>query len=413
MPALSRRTLLRSSGAAVLAAPFVSRIGRAAAAPIRIGVLGDMSGPYASLSGIHSIAAAKLAIEDFRKLNGNIEVDVVSADFQLKPDVGLNIARQWFDNGGVDCIIDVPMSALALGLTDLCKQKNKVILFTGTATEDLTGKFCGPNHLHWTYDSYCMATTVAHALLAMKRDRWFFIAADYAMGASVVRDATAVVTKAGGTVLGSVRHPFPGTGDFASYLLQAQGSGANVICLANAGEDLTNTVKQAKEFNVEANGTVLTAMLMDVAQVRAIGLERAQGLYYSNAFYWDRDDGTRTFTKRLIALNDGTYPGQNTAGAYSATLHYLKAVAAVGAAAAHNDGRAVIAQMKAQPYDDPAFGRGTVRGDGRMMNPTYLFQVKKPDESHAEWDCSKLASTVPAEECVRPLAESACTMAKG
>ncbi|MBR0934279.1 ABC transporter substrate-binding protein [Bradyrhizobium jicamae] len=412
MRALTRRRLLVSAST-VLAAPLIARVAQAAAKPIRIGVLGDMTGPYSVFSGINTIAATKLAIADFNQLHPEIQVDVVSADFQLKPDIGISITRQWFEEGGVDCIIDVPMSALALGLVNLCTQKDKVALFTGTATEDLTGKACSPNHVHWTYDSYSLATTVARALLAKKLDRWFFIAADYAMGASVVRDASAAITEAGGSVLGTVRHPFPGTGDFSSYLLQAQASGANVICFANAGEDLENSVKQAKEFNIESKGAVLTAMLMDVPTVRAIGLTQAQGLYYSNAFYWDMNDNTRAFTRRLVAVNNGTYPAQNVAGAYSATLHYLKAVAALGVGAAQSSGRAVVAQMKAEPFDDPVFGRGTVRADGRMMNNTYLFQVKAPGESTSDWDCSKLAGTVSPQDGIRSIASGSCTMAKG
>jgi branched-chain amino acid transport system substrate-binding protein len=413
MNRFTRRNIL-VSGAAAFATPFVGRMARAAPAPIRIGVLGDMVGPYSTFSGINSISATKLALEDFAKLHPDIPVEITSADFQLKPDIGISIVRNWFDTGGVDCVVDIPLSALALGLSERCKESNKVGLFTGTATEDLTGKFCGPNHVHWTYDSYALATTVARALLAKKLDRWFFIAADYAMGATVVRDATAAITQAGGTVVGTVRHPFPSSGDFSSYLLQAQSSGANVLCLANAGDDLANSVKQAKEFGLGgANGPVLTAMLMDVPTVRAIGLEQGQGLFYSNAFYWDMNDGTRAFTKRLLALNNGIYPSQNVAGAYSATLHYLKAVAALGVEKAKADGRAVVAQMKEIPYDDPLFGHGTVRADGRMMNTTYLFQVKRPDQSHAEWDCSIQAGVVPPEQCIRPLAEGACAMVKG
>src|SRR5260370_14613660 len=337
-------------GAATLAAPFGARLARAADAPIRIGVLGDMNGPDSSFSGANTIAAAKLAIEDFTKLSPGIPVEMVSADFQVKPDVGLTIARSWFDQGNVDCIIDVPLSSLALALVDPCKEKNKVALFTGSATEDLTNKACSPNQVHWTYDSYAMATTVAHALLKKKLDRWFFIAADYAMGASVVRDASEVIKQAGANIVGSVRHPFPGTRDFSSYLLQAQASGANVICLANAGDDLANTVKQAKEFGIERNGMVLTGMLMDVPTVRAIGLEQGQGLYYSNTFYWDRTDGTRAFTKRLTALNNGTYPSQNVADAYSPLRHYLMAGGGRGVLKAQVARRAAVALLLATPY---------------------------------------------------------------
>ena len=412
MKRLTRRQMLLA-GSAALSAPWVSRFAGAAPAPIRIGVLGDMLGPYSTFSGVNSISATKLAVKDFGDAHPEILVEVVSADCQLKPDIGVSIVRNWFDTGGVDCIIDIPMSALALGLTERCRESNKVGLFTGTATEDLTGKFCGPNHVYWTYDSYALATTVARALLAKKLDKWFFIAADYAMGATVVRDATAAINQGGGTVVGVVRHPFPSSGDFSSYLLQAQTSGANVVCFANAGDDLSNSVKQAKEFGLGGpGGPVLTAMLMDVPTVKAIGLEQGQGLYYSNTFYWDLNEGTRAFTKRLLTLNNGVYPSQNVAGAYSAARHYLEAVAALGPDKA-KDGCAVVAQMKTVPFDDPLFGHGIVRADGRMMNNTYLFQVKRPEDSHAEWDCSTLAGTVSPEDGIRPIAAGACAMAKG
>jgi branched-chain amino acid transport system substrate-binding protein len=405
---IGRRQFLLSAAAVTIAAPFIGRA--RAAQPVRIGVLADMNGPYATLSGDSAVTAAKLAVEDFRRDHPDLPVEIVFADFQLKPDAGLAISRGWFDTGGVDCIIDVPMSALALGLTTLVREKNKVALFTGTATEDLTGPYCTPNHLHWTYDSYSQAATVAHALLKEGRKTWFFIAADYAMGASVVRDASKIVAAGGGKVLGTVAHPFPGPGDFSSYLLQAQASGASVVCFANAGDDLASCVKQAAEFGIGKGETVLAAMLMDVPTVHAIGLGSAQGMYYSNAFYWDRDDATRAFSKRIGAVVKNNRPAQNIAGAYSGTLHYLKAVHALGLEKAKVDGRAVIAEMKAMATDDPLFGKGSIRPNGRVIHPAYLLRVKSPEASRYPWDYATIVQEVPGDEAFRPLAESACPM---
>lgn len=408
MHGIDRRRLLAGAAGALLAAPFIARA--RAAQPIRVGVLADLNGPYATLSGMGAVTAARLAAEDFARIHPQIAVEVVAADFALKPDIGLSIVRNWYDNGGVDCVIDIPMSALALGVSTLVREKNKVALFTGTATDDLTGAYCGPNHLHWTYDSHAMATTVSHGLLRQKLDTWFFIAADYAMGASVVRAASRIITENGGKVLGTVRHPFPSTGDLSSYLLQAQGSGAKVICMANAGDDLVAAIKQASEFGIARNGTVLTAMLMDVPTVHSIGLKDAQGIYYSNAFYWDRDEGTRAFAKRLLPATKGIQPAQNIAGAYSATLHYLKAVAALGVDRAKADGAAAIARMKDMPVEDPLFGRCAIRADGRLLNPLYLLQVKKPEESRYPWDYARITETVAGEQAYRPATEKACPL---
>lgn len=409
MQGLTRRNILAAGALGLglpLAKPFISR--GHAAEPLRVGVLADMNGPYSNLSGISTVTAARLAAEDFKKANPNVPVEVVFADFQLKPDIGLGVARNWFDTGGVDAIVDIPMSALALGLTTLVREKNKAGLFSGTATEDLTGKFCGPNHVHWTYDSYAMASTVANAIMRRKLDTWYFIGADYAMGHSVVRDASKIITAGGGKVLGQVFHPFPGPGDFSSLLLQAQSSGAKVICFANAGDDLVNCIKQAKEFGITRNGAILTAMLMDVPQVHSMGLEDAQGIFFSNAFYWDRDDATRAFTNRLLPSVKGIHPSQNVAGAYSVTLHYLKAAAAVGAETAKKDGSAVVAQMKKMPVDDPLYGPATIAPNGRLMNKMYLLHVKKPSESKYPWDYATIAEVVPPEKAFRPLSEGAC-----
>lgn len=407
---LSRRTFVAAAAAAAsLAAPAIVRA--QGAKPIRIGVLADMNGPYSNLSGISAVTAVRLAAEDFAKERPDVPVDVVYGDFQLKPDIGLSVARNWFDNGDVHAIADIPMSALALGITELAKDKNRVGLFSGTATEDLTGKFCGPNHVHWTYDSHGMAATVANALMDKGLDTWFFIAADYAMGASVVRDASQIIKRRGGEVLGVVRHPFPGPGDFSSYLLQAQQSGAKVICFANAGDDLVNCIKQANEFGIARQGAVLTSMLMDVPQVHSMGLKDAQGIYYSNAFYWDRDEGTRAFTKRLLPATRGLYPSHNIAGAYSAALHYLRAAAAVGPEVARNDGKAVVARMKAMEVTDPLFGPCKIAANGRLMNRMYLLHVRKPEESRYPWDYVTIASVVAPENAFRPISEGACKMA--
>ncbi|GHE65495.1 ABC transporter permease [Camelimonas fluminis] len=408
MTGISRRTF--TMGAAMsLAAPAIVRA--AGDKPLRIGVLADMNGPYSNLSGVSAVTAVRLAVEDFHKEKPDIPVEVVQADFQLKPDIGLAVARNWFDAGDVHAIADIPMSALALGITELARDRNRVGLFTGTATEDLTGKFCGPNHVHWTYDSYGMASTVANAIMDKKLDTWFFIAADYAMGASVVRDASQIIEKRGGKVLGVVRHPFPGSGDFSSYLLQAQQSGAKVICFANAGDDLVNCIKQANEFNITGNGAILTAMLMDAPQVHSMGLKDAQGIYYANGFYWDRDDATRAFTQRLLPFVKDLRPAQNIAGAYSASLHYLRAAAAVGPEVARKNGAAVVAKMKELPVADPLFGPARIAPNGRLMNRMYLCHVRKPAESKGPWDYVTIAGVVPPEQAFRPLSEGACKQA--
>jgi len=404
----SRRHVLLGSASAAMTAVFARRAS-AQAETIRIGVLCDLNGPYSTMSGLGSIQAAKFAAEDFTRLNPDVSVEVVAADFQLKPDVGLGILRDWFDTGGVDCVIDFPMSALALGATHLVKDRNRVALFTATATDELTGAACGPNHIHWTYDTYALATLVGRAVIEEDGDTWFVIAADYAMGHAMQRRITAVVMANGGKVVGSVAHPFPSTGDFASYLLQAQASGAKVICFANAGDDLVNCLKQALEFGIR--GRIMAAPLAATPQVHAAGLPAAQGLRFATAFYWDRNDASRAFARRMNPFLKGFKPAQAHAGAYAATLHYLKAVADLGVARAKSDGRATVARMKAIPTEDPYFGKGYVRQDGRTIHDMLLLHVKSPAASLYPWDYADVARVVPGELVFRPLDAGGCRMA--
>lgn len=385
---------------------------RAQQAPIRIGVLSDMAGPYAGNTGPGSLAGTRLAVEDFSRANPGIRVEVVSADAQNRVDVGLQIARSWMDRDGVDAILDVPMSALALGLAEVVKEKNKVAIFTGPASSDLTGRACNTNHVHWVYDSWSLAHALGTATVQVGGDTWFFLTADYAFGHSLERDTSAFVTAAGGRILGSVRHPFPGTSDFSSFLVQAQASRAKVLGLANAGADAVNSIKQAAEFGLTRRGMRIAAMLTQVNDVHALGLEAAQGLLVTESFYWDSNDGTRAFAARFARERGGQHPGMIHAGAYSATLHYLKSVAALGAAQGKADGAAVIRRMKEMPTDDPLFGQGRVREDGRKIHPMQLFQVKTPAESRGAWDYFKLLQTVPTEQAFRPVAQGGCALVR-
>ncbi len=374
---------------------------------IKIGVLNDRSGVYADLSGEGSVVAARMAAEDFDAAGKGIKVEVISADHQNKPDIGSNIARQWYDTEAVDVIVDVPTSSVALAVNEITREKNKVFLNSGAASSDLTGKACSPNTIHWTYDTYALAQGTGGAMVEQGGDTWFFITADYAFGHALERDTTALVTKAGGKVLGSVRHPFPGS-DFSSFLLQAQASGAKVIGMANAGGDTINTVKQASEFGITQGGQSLAALLLFITDVRSLGLATAQGLIMTEAFYWDVNDQTREFSRRFAEKHGGAMPTMVQAGVYSSVLHYLKAVEATKG----KDPAAVIAKMKEMPTDDPAFGKGTVREDGRKMHDMFLFRVKAPDQSKGEWDLYEQLATIPADTAFRPLAESECPLVK-
>lgn len=373
---------------------------------IKIGVLNDRSGLYADLSGQGSVIAAQMAVEDFGAAAKGMKVEIVSADHQNKPDVGSNIARQWLDVDKVDIIVDVPNSGVALAVNDIVREKNKVFLNSGAGTSDLTGKACTPNTVHWTYDTWALANGTGKVQTG--GDTWFFIVADYAFGQALERDTTAVVKANGGKVLGSVRHPL-NTPDFSSYLLQAQSSGAKIIGLANAGNDVTNAIKQAAEFGIVQGGQNLAGLLVSLLDVHGIGLQAAQGLIFTEAFYWDMNDGTRAWSKRFAERNGGKYPSMIHAGVYAGLLHYLNAVQAVKS---DTDGAKVVAQMKQMPTEDVLFGKGEVREDGRTIHDMYLFEVKKPAESKAPYDYYKLRATIPAAEAFRPLDQGNCPLVK-
>jgi len=374
---------------------------------IKIGVLTDMSSLYADLSGQGSVIAARMAVEDFGAAKKGMKVEIISADHQNKADVGSGIARQWLDSDKVDVIVDTPNSAVALAVNQIVKEKGKAFLVSGAASSDLTGKACSPNTIHWTYDTWALANGTGSAIVKTGGDSWFFLTADYAFGHALERDTEAVVLKNGGKVLGKVRHPL-NTADFSSFLLQAQSSKAKIVGLANAGGDTTNAIKQAAEFGIVKGGQSLAGLLVFLTDVHALGLPTAQGLIFTEAFYWDTNDKTRSFAKRFAELDRGIHPTMIHAGVYAATLHYLKAVEALKG----DDGTKVIAKMKETPTDDPLFGKGTIRADGRKLHPMYLFEVKKPAESKAPWDYYKLRATIPAEQAFRPIDQGDCPLVK-
>jgi len=374
---------------------------------IKIGVMNDMSGTYSDLSGQGSVIAARMAVEDFGAAAKGMKVEIVGADHQNKPDVGSNVVRTWIDVDKVDVIVDVPTSSVALAVNEIVRDKNKVFLVSGAAASDLTGPKCTPNTIHWTYDTWALANGTGKAIVKTGGDTWFFLTADYAFGHALERDTEAVVIKNGGKVLGKVRHPL-NTADFSSFLLQAQSSKAKIIGLANAGGDTTNAIKQAAEFGIVKGGQNLAGLLVFITDVHALGLPTAQGLIFTEAFYWDLNDKTRAFAKRFAELDRGIHPTMIHAGVYAATLHYLKAVEALKS----DDGTKVIAKMKEMPTDDPLFGKGTIRADGRKLHPMYLFEVKKPSESKAPWDYYKLRATTPADQAFRPIDQGDCPLVK-
>ena len=406
---MTRRALL-GTGATAAAVTSLPRLGRAQAAnTIRIGVMNDMSGTYKDNTGPGSVACTQQAISEFGQQGFNVEL--IFADHQNRPDVGVNLARQWYDQG-VDLILDVPTSSVGLAVNNVSREKNKAYINTGSATSDLTGAQCSPTMVHWSYDTFMLSKSTGGAMVKAGGDTWFFITADYAFGHALERDTGNFVKASGGRVLGQVRTPFPATSDFSSFLVQAQSSRAKVIGFANAGSDTINCVKQAAEFGITKRGTKLAALLMFITDVHSIGLETGQGLVCTESFYWDLNDRTRAFTRRVLPKMPNLYPNQIHAGCYSATLHYLRAVQAMGVAAAKASGTEVVNRMKAMPTDDDAFGAGSIRADGRKLCPSYLLEVKTPAESKKPWDYYKVLQTTAADEAFRPLAEGGCALAR-
>jgi branched-chain amino acid transport system substrate-binding protein len=402
---------MKSLAAVVAAGLVFAASGTAANAQIsddvvKIGVLTDMSSLYADTTGKGSVAAVEMGVADFGgKVKGK-PVVVVSADHQNKPDVGVSIARNWYDNEKVDSIFDVPTSSVALPISALTREKNRIHINSGGGTSDLTGPACSPNTVHWTYDTYALSNVAGKAMVKRGEDSWFFVTADYAFGAALERDASNVVKESGGKVIGSVRHPL-NSSDFSSFLLQAQASKAKVIALADAGGDTTTALKQASEFGITKGGQKLIPLLFEITDTHSLGLKEAQGLIVTDAFYWDRDDESRAFSKRFYD-KVGHMPSMLQAGLYSATLHYLKAIDAIGT----DEALKVMAQMRATPVNDVFTKNGKIRIDGRMVHDMYLFEVKKPEESKGEWDLYKLLATVPGDEAFRPLDKGNCPLVK-
>jgi branched-chain amino acid transport system substrate-binding protein len=405
---VSRRNIL--AGAAATGALPLSLARAQAANTVRIGVMTDMSGMYRDNTGPTSVAAAREAAAEFGASHG-FRVEIIEADHQNRPDVGVNLARQWYDQG-VDLIIDVPTSSVGLAVSGVAREKNKAYINVGSATADLTGTQCSPNTIHWAYDTFMLARSTGGATVRAGGDTWFFITADYAFGHALERDTANFVRSAGGRILGQVRTPFPGTTDFSAFLLQAQASRAKVIGLANAGADTQNCVKQAAEFGLTRRGIKLASLLLFVNDVHGMGLQTAQGLVCTESFYWDLNDKTRAWTERMLRRIPNNYPNMIHAGVYSGTLHFLKTVAAMGVPAAKASGLDLVNRMKAQPSEDELFGKATIRPDGRRLIPSYLFEVKTPAESAKPWDYYKLLQTTPAEEAFRPIGEGGCALVR-
>jgi branched-chain amino acid transport system substrate-binding protein len=395
--------------AGICAALLGTSAAQAQTKTIKVGVLTDMSGVYADVGGPGSVLAAQMAIEDSGLAQKGWKIDLISGDHQNKPDVGVNLTRTWIELDKVDVIVDVPNSGVGLAVNQVVKEKNKVFLANGPGTSELTGKSCTPNTVHWAYDTNMLANGTGTAMTKTGGDSWFFVTADYAFGQALERDTAAAVKKAGGKVLGGVRHPLS-TADFSSFLLQAQSSGAKVIGLANAGNDTSNAVKQASEFGITAGGQKLAGLLLFINDIHSIGLQTAQGLYLTSSFYWDMNDGTRAFSERYSKrAKNGAVPNMTQAGSYASLLHYFKAAEALGDV---SDGAKVVAKMKEMPTDDPLFGKNIIRLDGTVMHPAYLFEVKTPAESKRPWDYYKLVATISADEAFRPMSEGGCPLVK-
>ena len=400
----TRRTILQAAAAAPLAIGLPARAQDTK--PIRIGVLTDMGGQLADIGGKGAIEAVRMAAEDFGPNLLGRPLDVISADHQNKADIGSAIATRWYDTEGVEMITDLLNSAVALSVQEVGRRKSRITMASGPGTSDLTNAACSPTGVHWTYDTFSLSAGVVRTLLAEGNDTWFFITLDYAFGTALERDATKLINEAGGKVLGVVRHP-QNIPDFSAYLLQAQASGAKVIALANSGADLINSVKQGAEFGITRNGQKLAGMLIFITDVHSLGLQATQGLRLTEPFYWDQTDATRAFSKRFQARM-GRVPTSVQAGDYGATAHWLRAVQAAGTVEALT----VMAKMREMPINDFMTEGGRLREDGRVLRPTYLFEVKSPAESRGPWDYLKQQATVAADQAVRPVAESACPLLK-
>ncbi len=372
---------------------------------VKIGVLTDMSSLYADINGPGAVVATQMAIDDFGGMVLGKKIEIVSGDVQNKPDVAVSVAGRWFDNEKVDVILGTGASSSSLATSRVAADKRKVYLATDPASSDITGKACNAATIHWVYDTIALANGTGSAVVKSGGKDWYFLTADYAFGHALERDVSAVVTANGGKVLGSVRHPL-NTPDFSSFLLQAQGSKAQIIGLANAGGDTINAIKQASEFGIGKSGQSLAGLLVFVSDVHSIGLKLAQGLKLTEAFYWDLNDGTRSWSKRWSEKMNGRMPTSIQAGFYSATKHYLEAIKAAGT----DDAEKVVAKMKETPTDDPLFGKGYVRKDGRKIHTMYLFEVKSPEESKTAWDYYQLVRTIPGEEAFRPLEKGDCPL---
>jgi branched-chain amino acid transport system substrate-binding protein len=403
----TRCSAVMLAAAGLLVAGSLASAAQADDRPIRIGVMNDMSGPYADFQGPGSVVAAEMAVEDYGGKAAGRKVEVISADHQNKPDVGAAIARKWLDEEGVDMIADLPNSAVALAVNEIVRDKNKALVASGAGTSALTGAKCSPNTVQWTYDTYSLGHALARAVVEHGGKSWYFITADYAFGHDLEKQAGDEVVKDGGKVIGSAAHPI-GASDFSSYLLQAQSSGAQVVALANAGADETNTLKQASEFGIQKKQTVV-GLIFGLQNVPALGQKSVVGLQTINGWYWNLNEGTRAFAYRYQKrFSKHEMPNDMQAGMYTAVLHYLKAVDKVGNA---EDGKAVVDAMKAIPVDDTVYGKGSIRSDGRGMHPMYLLEVKPPEETKEEWDYFKLVATIPAEQAFRPLDQGGCPLA--
>jgi len=405
---IRRRALI--AGAAALSLPAIRRAH--AANVIKVGVLSDMSGQYAEASGPGDLLGAQMAAEDFMKATPGISVEVVGGDMLLKPDVGAAIARRWYDLDGVDAVFDIPHSAVAIAVGQVAKEKDKVVVFTSAGVPDLTGKYCTPNQIQWTYDLWSNSNAITRGLVEAGHDTWFFIAPDYISGATMVKDTSSIVTQLGGKVVGAASYAFPGTTDFSSYLLQAQSAKAKVVCLANAGDDTANCIKQAHEFGLPQSGVKIAALVYQDYISRSVGLQSAAGIIGAMPFYWDMNPETRAFAARFAPRYHNAYPNYFHAGCYSAVTHYLKACAAMGVDKAKASGAAAVAQMKAMPVADPLMGTGYVRADGKHIHACRVWETKSPAESKGEWDQFKLVATIPQEKAFLPPDVAACPMGK-